>query len=87
MITCTFNPATHVIVPIESTTKMDLAGEKVLDREEHRAETSLCWDAMIAAAPEYPADASWISVDERLPYLLLMFYCILDQMITLYLDG
>ena len=67
MKTVTFNHATHAIVPIESTTKMDLAGEKVLDREEHRAETSLCWDAMIAAAPEYPADAGWISVDERLP--------------------
>jgi hypothetical protein len=67
MITCTFNPKTHKVVPIESTSKMDQAGEKVLENAGEREEAVPCWDAMIAAAPEYPADTGWISVDERLP--------------------
>jgi hypothetical protein len=66
-VTCTFNPLTHKVVQIESTTKMDQAGEKVLENSGEREEAAPCWDAMIAAAPEYPSDAGWISVDERLP--------------------
>jgi hypothetical protein len=62
MKTCTFNPMTHKVVPIEITEDMKMASDinSVYSAEEQ-------YKFILDVAPEYPADAGWISVDERLP--------------------
>lgn len=73
MKTVTFNPLTHVVVPICSTDEMSESAMESDDNVEcfddvrYLTSPDLTYSAMVAAAPEYPADAGWISVDERLP--------------------
>jgi hypothetical protein len=66
MITCTFNPMTHKVVPIKITEDMKMASDinSVYSAEEQ-------YKFILDVAPEYPADAGWISVDERLPELFV----------------
>lgn len=62
MKTVTFNPETHAILPIDPTKAMLDGHFSVLDIEAddvylHQYElATACFKAMIAAAPEYPAD-------------------------------
>ncbi len=68
MITVTFNPKTHKLVPIEPTDSMILAGDAEMDGISHLGSA---WDLMIAAAPDYPADQI-VSVNDMVaaPYIV-----------------
>lgn len=75
-VTCTFNRMTHKVVPIEPTAEMNSAQEKYEDSfglcdcgGTNEFDSLRAYSIMLAAAPEYPADSGWISVDERLPDL------------------
>jgi hypothetical protein len=68
MKTVTFNPETHAVVPIELLNAVDQ-----LIKGKGRFHTEQNFNALKSAhfdystAPEHPADAGWISVDERFP--------------------
>jgi hypothetical protein len=69
MKTCTFNQLEYKVVPINATEEMVVAFAESWYRQlrfidDHEANW---YSDLIAAAPDYPADASWVSVDERLP--------------------
>jgi hypothetical protein len=65
MITCTFNQATHAIVPIEPTAEMmkPVVYQAVTQDIDWTEGVRLA----IAAAPEYPADAGWTLCSDGLP--------------------
>lgn len=81
MKTVTFNPLTHKVVSIEPTAKM------MMPVVYHAVTQGIDWTEgvrlAIASAPEYPADAGWISVDERLPE---MFQPVLGSMVPTFSD-
>lgn len=71
MKTVTFNPLTHKVVPVSSSPEMGRAMGAFIDRPRHSSarleQDCKVIDLAIAAAPAYPANAGWISVDDRLP--------------------
>ena len=64
MKTVTFNPETHAVVSLTCDGEMIDAAVAAYQNLRYIGDQI---EAAIAAAPEYPADAGWISVDERLP--------------------
>jgi hypothetical protein len=76
MKTCTFNPATHAIVPIELLNAVDH-----LIKGKGRFHTEQNFNALKSAHfdystwPEYPADAGWVSAKDRLPISKEMIIC------------
>jgi hypothetical protein len=75
MKTCTFNPKTHKVVPIESNDRMDYWGEDALANSITGDEAIYCWDAMISASPEYPADAVKPCIDELIASVKALVAC------------
>ena len=58
MKTITYNPETHVLVPIEPTRDMVIAGTHQRFRDSYDAEED-CYRAMIAAAPQPEPNHNW----------------------------
>lgn len=57
MKTYTINPATHKVVALDSDAEMTTAFARVFNVNRQRESFNPAYRAMIAAAPEYPADS------------------------------
>jgi hypothetical protein len=65
MKTVTFNPETHAVMPIKLTNRM-IAASGILESE---------YSGLLAAAPEYPADAVNPCIDELISSVKALVAC------------